>query len=60
MVGALLHQPRRSSVAEGVPHDVITKSCVFQNALSRRTDLAGERLAIVHAVDDEADFLARA
>ena len=53
-----LHQPRRRCVAQRMPDDIFAKPGVLQNAFPSRTDFAGKRLPIVHAVDDEADLLA--
>jgi hypothetical protein len=36
---------------------VLTEACIIEYALLGGTDLSGERLAIVHAVNDETDFL---
>jgi hypothetical protein len=57
-VGACLHLPRSRGMPERMPHHVLTKACILEDALPSGADLSGEGLAIMHAVDDETDFLA--
>src|SRR2546423_4545191 len=41
-----------------MPDDILAKPRVLQNTFPGRPDLAGKRLAIVNAVDDESDLVA--
>jgi hypothetical protein len=44
---------------ERMPYYVLAKACILEDALPSGTDLSSQRLAIMHAVDDETDLLAR-
>jgi hypothetical protein len=57
-VGTLLHQPGRRRVTQGVADDILVKPCIPQDAFPRRAYLAGQRLAVMRAVDDKANLLA--
>jgi hypothetical protein len=41
-----------------VPYHVLTEARILEDTLPSGSDLSGERLAIMHPVDDETDFLA--
>jgi hypothetical protein len=57
-VGTLLHQPGRRRVTQGVANDILVKPCILQDAFPRRAYLAGQRLAVMRAVDDKANLVA--
>jgi hypothetical protein len=40
-----------------VPYHVLTEARILEDTLPSGSDLSGERLAIMHPVDDETDFL---
>jgi hypothetical protein len=44
---------------ERMPYYVLAKACILEDAFPSGTDLSSQRLAIMHAVDDETDLLAR-
>jgi hypothetical protein len=41
---------------ERMPYYVLAKACILEDALPSGTDLSSQRLAIMHAVDDETDL----
>jgi hypothetical protein len=41
-----------------VPYHVLTEARILEDTLPSGSDLSGERLPIMHPVDDETDFLA--